>query len=75
MPFSVRPYSALAHLGSVGLLWTINGGRIVELHREWAVVEVAGSESRVTYNRLHPDGWLHVRLPWELTSVPCKVQR
>jgi hypothetical protein len=36
---------------SAGLLWIINGGRIVDLHREWAIVGVAASESRVTYSR------------------------
>jgi hypothetical protein len=67
--FGCGPTHPLAHLGSAGLLWTINGGRIVELHREWAVVEVAGSESRVTYNRPRADT-SNVRLPWELTSFP-----
>src|SRR5262249_55263369 len=27
--------------GGAGLLWLINGGRLVELHRDWAVVELA----------------------------------
>jgi hypothetical protein len=66
--FGYGPIHPLAHLGSAGLLWTLNGGRIVSLHREWAVVEVAGSESRVTYSRLRID-ISHVRLPWESTSV------
>jgi hypothetical protein len=55
----------LAYLGSAGLLWTLNGGRIAELHRDWAVVEVAGSESRVTSGRLRigdRKGWL----AWQL---------
>jgi hypothetical protein len=66
--FGCGPIHPLSHLGSAGLLWTLNGGRIVELHREWAVVEVAGSESRVTYNRLRADT-SQARLPWELRSV------
>jgi hypothetical protein len=28
------------HPGSAGLLWAINGGRLVELRRDWAIVEL-----------------------------------
>ena len=30
----------LMHLGSAGLLWAMNGGKLVELHRDWAVIEL-----------------------------------
>jgi hypothetical protein len=33
----------------------VNGGSIVELHRGWAILEVPGRESRVSYNRLRSD--------------------
>jgi hypothetical protein len=36
--------------GSAGLLWAINGGRLVELHRDWAVVELADGSWRI-FNR------------------------
>jgi hypothetical protein len=36
----------LAHPGGAGLLWAINGGRLLELHRDWAVIELAANGSR-----------------------------
>ncbi|HWX34167.1 MAG TPA: hypothetical protein VNZ53_42935, partial [Steroidobacteraceae bacterium] len=41
---SSSPWTAarpLDHSGGAGLLWAINGGRLVELHRDWAVIELA----------------------------------
>jgi len=29
----------LDHLGSAGLLWALNGGSLVQLHRDWALIE------------------------------------
>jgi hypothetical protein len=53
----------LDHSGSAGLLWAINGGRLVELHREWAVVELAenGSHRIVDRRRLDVGNF---RPPW-----------
>jgi hypothetical protein len=35
-----------------GLLWAINGGRLVQLHRDWAVIDVPVNRSeRVSYRR------------------------
>jgi hypothetical protein len=28
--------------GGAGLLWAVNGGRLVELRRDWAIIELAG---------------------------------
>jgi hypothetical protein len=66
--FGCGPGHPLDHLGSDGLLWNMNGGRIVELHRGWATLEVPGRESRISYNRLRIDA-PNGRLPWELTSL------
>jgi hypothetical protein len=55
----------LAYLGSAGLLWTLNGGTIVDLQREWAVVQAAGGESQVTYGRLRT-GTTRIWLAWQL---------
>jgi hypothetical protein len=49
--------------GSAGLLWVINGGRLVELHRDWAVVELAENGSRRIFERRRLDAE-NVRLPW-----------
>jgi hypothetical protein len=53
----------LDHQGSAGLLWHVNGGRIVELHRDWAVIERAEDRSRRVYHRRRPDP-RNVTLPW-----------
>jgi hypothetical protein len=37
------------HLGSAGLLWAINGGKLVELHRDWAVIELPVNRSRASF--------------------------
>jgi hypothetical protein len=35
----------------VSLLWAINGGRLLELHRDWAVIELAVNGSRRVFER------------------------
>jgi hypothetical protein len=49
--------------GSAGLLWAINGGRLVELHRDWVVVELAenGSARILNADVLTQRNF---RLPW-----------
>jgi hypothetical protein len=37
--FGCAPKRPLDYLGSAGLLWAINGGRLLELHRDWAVAD------------------------------------
>jgi hypothetical protein len=54
----------LGHLGSAGLLWAINGGKLVELHRDWAVIERAQDRSRQVYHRRRQDE-ARVTLPWD----------
>jgi hypothetical protein len=49
--FGCRRHRPLVHPGSAGLLWAINGGRLVELHRDWAVVELAGNGSQRIFER------------------------
>jgi hypothetical protein len=53
----------LMHLGSAGLLWVINGGRLIELHRDWATIELAGDGSRRVFHRRRLDG-ANITLPW-----------
>ena len=45
------------------LLWAIAGGRLVELHRDWAVFELAENGSRRIFERRRLDVG-DVRLPW-----------
>jgi hypothetical protein len=53
----------LLHLGSAGLLWAINGGRLIELHRDWATIELAVDGSRRVFHRRRLDG-ANITLPW-----------
>jgi hypothetical protein len=44
----------LERLGNAGLLWAVNGGRLVELRRDWAVIERASDRSRHVHHRERP---------------------
>jgi hypothetical protein len=46
-----------------GLLWAVNGGKLVELHRDWAVIERAPDRSRQIYHRRPPNA-ANATLPW-----------
>ena len=41
----------LDHLGSAGLLWAVNGGTLVGLYRDWAVIERGADRSRHVHHR------------------------
>jgi len=58
-----RPF---AHVDHLALLWLLNGGSIVELHRDRAVIETAGG-ARQTYRR-RPVEVGRVVLAWEATG-------
>jgi hypothetical protein len=34
-----------------GLLWAVNGGRVVEIHRDWAGIELAANGSQRVFDR------------------------
>jgi hypothetical protein len=57
-----RPFARVDHLG---LLWLLNGGTIVELHRDRAVIETTGG-ARQTYRR-RPVEAGRIVLAWELS--------
>ena len=61
--FGCRRNRPLMHPGSAGLLWAINGGRLIELHREWAVFELAVNGSPRVFERRRVDV-AKVSLPW-----------
>ena len=50
--FGCGLHRPLVHRGAAGLLWAIAGGRLVELHRDWAVVELPENGSRRIFDRL-----------------------
>ena len=61
--FGCRPNYPLMHLGSAGLLWAINGGKLVELHRDWAVIELPVNRSQRIFCRRDVAAG-KVTLPW-----------
>jgi hypothetical protein len=56
----------LEHLGNAGLLWAINGGKLAELYREWAVIERGNDKSRQIFHRRRQDEAM-VTFPWALS--------
>src|SRR6202045_1814163 len=60
--FGSRRDRPLTHPGGAGLLWAINGGRLVELHRDWAVIELAANGSRRVFERRRVDAGSRVVL-------------
>jgi hypothetical protein len=61
--FGCAPRRPLDYSGSAGLLWAVNGGKLVELHRDWAVIDVpVQARQRIFYRRNVEVG--KIRLPW-----------
>ena len=61
--FGCAPKRPLDYLGSAGLLWAINGGRLLELHREWAVIDLPVNRSQRIFYRRNVDA-AKIILPW-----------
>ena len=61
--FGCRPTRPLEYLGIAGLLWAVNGGRIVELRRDWATVEHPRTGKQITFTQRRTRGASLV-LPW-----------
>jgi hypothetical protein len=61
----------LDHLGSAGLLWHLVGGRLVRLHRDWAVIAGANGTERVFHRR---PAAMQCTLPWRLLC-PMDLER
>ena len=52
----------LMYLGSAGLVWAINGGKVIKLERDWAVIELPDGSQRVFHRRRQDPAV--VTLPW-----------
>jgi hypothetical protein len=61
--FGCAPKRPLDYSGSAGLLWAINGGRLVELHRDWAVIDLPLNRSQRIFYRRNVDP-AKITLPW-----------
>ena len=60
--FGCRHNHPLSYLGSAGLLWALNGCTLIELHRDWAVIDLPANKSqRIFYRRRVEAG---ITLPW-----------
>jgi len=63
--FGCHPVHPLLHLRSAGLLWPVNGGRVVEVHTGWATLELAGTGVQRPFCQRRPDKSPRT-LPWTL---------
>jgi hypothetical protein len=61
--FGCAPKRPLDYLGRAGLLWAINGGKLLELHRDWAVIDVPVRGSQRIFYRRNVDA-AKITLPW-----------
>jgi hypothetical protein len=61
--FGCKPSYPLSYLGQAGLLWHVNGGKIIEIHRTWAVIDGPVNRSPRTFYRrnIAPE---QITLPW-----------
>jgi hypothetical protein len=66
--FGCKPNYPLSYLGEAGLLWHVNGGRIVELYRDWAVIDRPVNRSQRVFYRRDVDE-AKAALPWTLPLV------
>jgi hypothetical protein len=67
--FGCAPKRPLDYSGSAGLLWAINGGRLVELHRNWAVIDLPVNRSQRVFYRRNVDR-AKITLPWTKPAGP-----
>ena len=60
--FACHRTRPLMYLSTAGLLWAVNGGRVVSIYRDWAVIEGPDGSRRV-FHRRQMDA-ANVTLPW-----------
>jgi hypothetical protein len=53
------------YLGKAGLLWQVDGGKVVELHRDWAVIDRPINRAQRIFYRRGADQE-KIALPWNL---------
>jgi hypothetical protein len=63
--FGCHPTQPLAYLTSAGLMWAVGGGRLIELHRGWAVIEYPATGTRRNFDHRRPNQ-TNLTLPWWL---------
>ena len=60
--FGCRRNHPLSYLNSAGLLWALNGCTLIELHRDWAVIDVPVNKAQRTFYRRRVEAG--ITLPW-----------
>jgi hypothetical protein len=61
--FGCHPSQPLAYLGIAGLLWSVNGGRVIEIHLGWASITDANNGFHRTFEKRRPRQ-ASLTLPW-----------
>src|SRR5215471_21851744 len=61
--FGCAPRRPLDYSASAGLLWAISGGRLVELHRDWAVIYMSLPTRQRVFSRRKVEP-TKISLPW-----------
>jgi len=67
--FGCKPSYPLSYLGKAGLLWQVSGGKIIELHRTWAVIDRPVNRAQSIFYRRDVDPQ-KITLPWMLELPP-----
>jgi hypothetical protein len=65
--FGCAPKRPLDYSGSAGLLWAIKGGRLVELHRDWALIDIPVQGSKRIFSRRNVDP-AKITFPWSVEA-------
>ena len=66
--FGCKSIYPLSYLGEAGLLWHVNGGKVIEVHRDCAVIDRSVNRSQSTFSR-RDVAKQRVVLPWTLPLV------
>ena len=61
--FGCHPTRPLDYSGTAGLLWAMNGGRLVGLHRDWAVIDMPLQTRQRVFSRRNVEP-TKISLPW-----------
>jgi len=63
--FGCKPNYPFSYLGEAGLLWHVNGGKVIKVHRTWAVIDHSVNRSPHTFYRRDVDPE-KITLAWQL---------
>jgi hypothetical protein len=70
--FGCQRSHPLSYLGNAGLLWHVDGGKVIELHRTWAVIDRPANRAPRVFSR-RDVGRANIALPWVLGRPPLRT--